>query len=158
MGVARIAVVRDDGSHQLQHLPRDGRLRAPGARLRRADDGGRRGAGRPRAPAAVLGGHHERLLQPGTAVRERLLEQGFIQTTLTNFERAKLQGTPRSFRYEPYGFSPETYDVFGFGPAALNIFDAQFGWLKTANPEVAGDYLAARARGRTAELVASRVP
>ncbi|WP_164018317.1 radical SAM protein [Pyxidicoccus trucidator] len=85
------------------------------------------------------------------AVRERLLEQGFVQTTLTNFERASLRGTPRSFRYEPYGFSPETYDVFGFGPAALNIFDAQFGWLKTANPEGAGDYLAARARGRTAE-------
>ncbi|XXF80207.1 radical SAM protein [Myxococcaceae bacterium GXIMD 01537] len=87
------------------------------------------------------------------AVRERLLEQGFVQTTLTNFERARVRGTPRSFRYEPYGFSPERYDIIGFGPAALNVWMAG-SWasgLKTANPEGASDYLAARARKRNAE-------
>jgi oxygen-independent coproporphyrinogen-3 oxidase len=82
------------------------------------------------------------------AVRERLLERGFVQVTLTNFERAELRGTPRSFRYEPYGFSPESYDILGFGPAALNVVQGDRGWLKTANPEGAGDYLAARAKGR----------
>jgi oxygen-independent coproporphyrinogen-3 oxidase len=85
------------------------------------------------------------------AVRERLMERGFVQATLTNFERAEVRGTPRSFRYEPYGFSPERYDILGVGPAALNVFDGGRGWLKTANPEGASDYLAARARGYTAE-------
>ncbi len=87
------------------------------------------------------------------AVRERLLEQGFVQTTLTNFERARVRGTPHSFRYEPYGFSPERYDIIGFGPAALNVWVVG-GWksgLKTANPEGASDYLATRARRRSAE-------
>lgn len=87
------------------------------------------------------------------AVRERLLEQGFVQTTLTNFERAQVRGTPHSFRYEPYGFSPERYDIIGFGPAALNVWMAGGGasGLKTANPEGASDYLAARASKRNAD-------
>jgi len=85
------------------------------------------------------------------AVRERLLERGFVQVTLTNFERAEVRGTPRSFRYEPYGFSPERYDILGVGPAALNVLDGGRGWLKTANPEGASEYLAARAKGYSAE-------
>jgi oxygen-independent coproporphyrinogen-3 oxidase len=91
------------------------------------------------------------------AVRERLLERGFVQTTLTNFERKEVRGTPRSFRYEPYGFAPEQYDILGFGPAALNVWtdmspDAGVG-LKTANAEGASAYLSARAGGRTADRV-----
>lgn len=50
------------------------------------------------------------------ALRQTLLEHGYHQTTLTNFERA-----PR-FRYEPASFTPATYDALGFGPGAISTF------------------------------------
>jgi coproporphyrinogen III oxidase-like Fe-S oxidoreductase len=50
------------------------------------------------------------------ALRDALLANGFVQTTLTNFER-----TPR-FAYEIASFTPETYDAFGVGPGAISAF------------------------------------
>ncbi len=50
------------------------------------------------------------------ALRQHLLDNGFIQTTLTNFERSAFQNHPRRFIYEEYGFRPDRHDLLGFGP------------------------------------------
>ncbi len=56
------------------------------------------------------------------AVREYLLEHGFVQTTLTNFERASVHETSRRFVYEDSSFRPESYDALGFGPTSISTF------------------------------------
>jgi len=56
------------------------------------------------------------------AVRDWLLEHGFVQTTLTNFERASVHATSRRFVYEEHSFSPERYDAIGFGPMSISTF------------------------------------
>lgn len=56
------------------------------------------------------------------AVRSLLLEQGFVQTTLTNFERAEVHCSDRRFVYEDHSFSPERYDAIGFGPLSISTF------------------------------------
>lgn len=53
------------------------------------------------------------------ALRELLLSQGFVQTTLTNFERGEIHASERRFRYEECSFTPQTYDALGFGPLAI---------------------------------------
>lgn len=52
-------------------------------------------------------------------VREHLLGSGFVQTTLTNFERAEVNASERRFRYEDCSFRPERYDGLGFGPSGI---------------------------------------
>jgi oxygen-independent coproporphyrinogen-3 oxidase len=54
------------------------------------------------------------------ALRDRLLREGFVQTTLTNFERGALHATSRRFVYEEHSFDPATYDGIGFGPGAIS--------------------------------------
>lgn len=54
------------------------------------------------------------------ALRERLLASGFVQTTLTNFERVEVHASPNRFRYELAGFEPDAVDMFGFGPGAIS--------------------------------------
>lgn len=49
-------------------------------------------------------------------VRQRLLELGYRQKTLTNFER---QG---HYRYEECSYQPARFDGVGFGPEALSCF------------------------------------
>jgi oxygen-independent coproporphyrinogen-3 oxidase len=56
------------------------------------------------------------------AARGWLLEHGFVQTTLTNFERAGVHATERRFVYEEHSFSPERYDALGLGPTAISTF------------------------------------
>ncbi len=56
------------------------------------------------------------------AVRERLLEHGYVQTTLTNFERGDIAGTSRRFAYEAASFDPARRDGIGFGPGAISTF------------------------------------
>jgi coproporphyrinogen III oxidase-like Fe-S oxidoreductase len=53
-------------------------------------------------------------------LRARLLERGFVQTTLTNFERKEIHGTERRFIYEEASFNPDVYDVLGFGPLSIS--------------------------------------
>lgn len=53
------------------------------------------------------------------ALREALLENGYVQTTLTNFERE-----PR-FAYERASFDPGTHDGIGFGPGAISTFTSR---------------------------------
>lgn len=59
------------------------------------------------------------------AVRQTLLELGYVQTTLTNFERRGVAQSPRGFVYEAASFDPATYDAIGFGPGALSTFTSR---------------------------------
>jgi oxygen-independent coproporphyrinogen-3 oxidase len=54
-------------------------------------------------------------------LREQLLAHGFVQTTLTNFERADVNQTDRRFLYEIAGFNPDVYDALGFGPLSISM-------------------------------------
>jgi len=77
------------------------------------------------------------------ALRKVLLKAGYVQTTLTNFERAELNDTPRRFKYENMSFQPDQFDMLGFGPSGISFFaekDFSNG-LKTVNPESASDYV-----------------
>lgn len=56
------------------------------------------------------------------AVRESLLERGYVQTTLTNFERAEIAQSPQRFVYERASFDPAAHDALGFGPGAISTF------------------------------------
>ena len=53
-------------------------------------------------------------------MREALLAAGFVQTTLTNFERAELIATDRRFQYEELSFSPAHTNALGLGPLAIS--------------------------------------
>ncbi|MGP8199122.1 MAG: radical SAM protein [Limisphaerales bacterium] len=53
-------------------------------------------------------------------LREQLLARGFVQTTLTNFERKDIHQTDRQFVYEAASFNPDVYDALGFGPLAVS--------------------------------------
>ena len=59
------------------------------------------------------------------AVRQTLLESGYVQTTLTNFERVDVASTPRRFVYELASFDPARYDGLGFGPGAISTFTSR---------------------------------
>jgi oxygen-independent coproporphyrinogen-3 oxidase len=61
-------------------------------------------------------------LEHWLAVREALLAAGYVQTTLTNFERADVHASARAFAYEHLSFSPERVDGLGIGPLALSTF------------------------------------
>jgi oxygen-independent coproporphyrinogen-3 oxidase len=67
----------------------------------------------------------ERAHDAWLAVRERLLDLGYVQRTLTNFERADVASTPRAFAYERASFSPDVYDAVGFGPSAISTFTSR---------------------------------
>lgn len=66
--------------------------------------------------------HADRALASWAAVREDLLGSGFVQATLTNFERADVHASPRRFVYEECSFRPERYDGVGFGPSGISCF------------------------------------
>jgi oxygen-independent coproporphyrinogen-3 oxidase len=59
------------------------------------------------------------------AVRDTLLANGYLQTTLTNFERKDAIETSRRFSYETSSFDPGTYDGLGFGPGAISTFTSR---------------------------------
>lgn len=56
------------------------------------------------------------------AARAFLLENGYVQTTLTNFERADVRRSDKRFVYEDHSFTPEQYDALGFGKLAISTF------------------------------------
>lgn len=53
-------------------------------------------------------------------VRERLLGHGYVQRTLTNFEREDVAASSRSFAYEPLSFDVAGTDAVGFGPMSIS--------------------------------------
>lgn len=76
-------------------------------------------------------------------LRERLLRNGFYQTTLTNFERAEFRGSDYRFQYEECSFQPDRFEMLGFGPSGISCA-ARAGFmtaLKTLNPVGADDYI-----------------
>ncbi len=85
-------------------------------------------------------------------LRSRLLDGGFYQATLTNFERTEFRGRDTRFVYEEHSFRPDRFDMLGFGPSGISFaagpdFD---GGLKVMNPDGADDYVRAVASGRPA--------
>ncbi len=81
-------------------------------------------------------------------LRGLLLETGFDQTTLTNFERCEFRGDDRRFIYEESSFRPDRFDMIGFGPSAISFADSGSVSVKVINPEAATDYASAVDRGR----------
>lgn len=82
-------------------------------------------------------------------LRDDLLARGFMQTTLTNFERAEFRADPRRFLYEECSFHSDRFDMIGFGPSAISFtankhFQTGF---KVINPDGAAAYEAAIASG-----------
>ena len=85
------------------------------------------------------------------ALRSDLLERGFYQSTLTNFERDEFQGSPRRFLYEECSFQPDRFEMIGFGPSAISFtthpcLGGVVPGAKIANPESSEDYLHSVAR------------
>ncbi len=56
------------------------------------------------------------------ALRDKLLTSGFVQTTVTNFERREVAATDRRFIYEEASFCPEKFDALGVGPLSVSTF------------------------------------
>ena len=84
-------------------------------------------------------------------LRELLFERGFVQTTLTNFEKARFRGDGRRFLYEELSFQPDRHDMAGFGPGAISFVAGQplTGGLKLLNPDGADDYVAGVRSGQS---------
>lgn len=79
-------------------------------------------------------------------LREELMNNGYHQTSLTNFERDQLQSDPRRYRYEPISYSSANCRVLGFGPAGISYtsMDGENHLaVKTMNPESSAEYLQA---------------
>ncbi|MBS0202079.1 MAG: Fe-S oxidoreductase [Planctomycetes bacterium] len=79
------------------------------------------------------------------SLREQLLDEGFVQTSLTNFERNNFCGQPARFQYEESSFQPDQYEMLGLGPAAISCAGNETftsSW-KTINPDASVDYIAA---------------
>lgn len=79
------------------------------------------------------------------ALREHLMDSGYRQTTLTNFERIELASDDRRYRYELMSFEPDRYQMLGFGPGGLSYAsdrDRSYA-LKTMNPESSAEYVQA---------------
>lgn len=76
-------------------------------------------------------------------VRAFLNAAGFVQTTLTNFERREVIAAGRNFVYEPTEMALE-HDFIGFGPAAITrISPASLTrGVKFTNPTTSTEYLA----------------
>ncbi len=99
-----------------------------------------------RDPALLAGlPTNEQAAEHWLALRQLLLEGGFVQTTLTNFERPCCRGDGRRFVYEELSFQADRYDMAGFGPGAISFAAAPSftSGLKTLNPDAAAAYMAA---------------
>jgi oxygen-independent coproporphyrinogen-3 oxidase len=74
-------------------------------------------------------------------LRERLLRAGYVQTTLTNFEREDVANGPHRFRYEAASFAVDATDGLGVGPLSLSTFvdlPAQRGLKLLRRKQIAG--------------------
>jgi oxygen-independent coproporphyrinogen-3 oxidase len=93
---------------------------------------------------------NERAAANWVELRGLLLSNGFVQTSLTNFERAELRGGELRYVYEEHSFEPDRFQAIGFGPSGASYTaTADFGHaVKTLNPTSADGYLAAVRRGR----------
>jgi coproporphyrinogen III oxidase-like Fe-S oxidoreductase len=89
------------------------------------------------------------------ALRSYVLEHGFYQTTLTNFERVEFRGQPRRFLYEECSFQPNEFEMLGLGPSGISFTthshagQSLYG-AKVVNPEGSEHYLTATAHSAAA--------
>ncbi len=92
---------------------------------------------------------NERACEHWLALREELLGQGFVQTTLTNFERGRFAGQPDRYQYEEMSFRPDEYEMLGFGPSATSYASSKdFGYaIKAMNPTSSREYTEAVQKG-----------
>jgi oxygen-independent coproporphyrinogen-3 oxidase len=76
-------------------------------------------------------------------LREYLLENGYYQATLTNFERDRFNGDARRFVYEESSFQPNRFEMIGFGPSAISFSAGRdfAAGRKVMNPDSSQDYL-----------------
>ncbi|MBI1947778.1 MAG: radical SAM protein [Deltaproteobacteria bacterium] len=65
---------------------------------------------------------NEAACQHWLQLRDDLLAAGYVQTTLTNFERCEAHDGPRRFVYEEHSFTPERYDAVGCGLHGISTF------------------------------------
>ncbi|HEY7313184.1 MAG TPA: radical SAM protein [Gemmataceae bacterium] len=82
-------------------------------------------------------------------LRDDLLSRDFVQTTLTNFERAHFRADARRFLYEECSFHSDRFDMIGFGSSAIS-FSANRSFrsgFKVINPDNAAAYEVAVAAG-----------
>ena len=88
---------------------------------------------------------NERAAANWVELRELLLDGGFVQTSLTNFERVEFRGNPLRYVYEEHSFEPDRYQAIGFGPSAASYTATpDFGHaVKTVNPTSAEAYMKA---------------
>ncbi len=79
------------------------------------------------------------------SLRNAMFQQGFYQSTLTNFERSALENDSRRYIYEIGSFEPGSHDMLGFGPSAISYSLRADGHtaLKTMNPESSSEYMQA---------------
>lgn len=87
----------------------------------------------------------EQAVENWLALREYLLDNGYRQTSLTNFERHDLAADPRRYQYEPISYQSDRCQVLGFGPSGISYspsLDRQYA-LKTINPESSAEYVQA---------------
>src|SRR5262249_16567996 len=86
---------------------------------------------------------NDRACENWLALREELLRLGFVQTTLTNFERAHFIDRKDRYRYEEYSFRADDFEMLGFGPSAASYAatdDFSHG-IKTMNPRGSEEYI-----------------
>jgi len=86
---------------------------------------------------------NEKACKNWIALRDKLLSAGYIQTTLTNFERKSVHQGECRFSYENFSFRPNRFDMMGFGPSGISFYsNKEFtkGW-KVTNLESASDYI-----------------
>ncbi|MFX0063790.1 MAG: radical SAM protein [Candidatus Hermodarchaeota archaeon] len=56
------------------------------------------------------------------ALRETMLNAGFVQNSLTNFTHQGVHKTDHRYIYEELGFQPDKHDVLGFGSSGICYF------------------------------------
>lgn len=76
-------------------------------------------------------------------LRSYLLEHGYVQTSLTNFERQDIYHSDRRYQYESISFEESHCQVVGFGPSGISFARSNDGSnaLKTMNPEHSAEYM-----------------
>lgn len=78
-------------------------------------------------------------------LRQELLGRGFVQSTITGFERGQALKEGKRVMHDAQRFAPEIYDMLGIGPSSMSLAASMSdAWaMKTVNHASAEDYVAA---------------
>jgi coproporphyrinogen III oxidase-like Fe-S oxidoreductase len=78
-------------------------------------------------------------------LRLYLIQNGYVQTSLTNFERQDIYHSDRRYQYESISFEDSRCQVVGFGPSGISFAQSNDGLnaIKTMNPEHSAEYMQA---------------